>query len=495
MSLADVLSDRPARATLEVAARDVVDTARSLLDAGYRLASVAACDDEELRVVYLFVDGPPDQRIEVRVRLDSRRPEVPSLAALSFPAGRFEREMGDLFGVTAIGHPQPRPLVTHQHWPADWHPMRREPATAPWDLDAAPFPFNQVEGEGVYEIPVGPVHAGIIEPGHFRFWVVGETIIKMKARLWFTHKGVEKLFEGRDVPEAITLAERISGDSAIGHSLAFVLAAEAALGVTPSDEDVRARAILLELERLYNHVADIGALCNDTAFSLAQARAMTVRETLLRLNDRVTGHRLLRGAIALGATTLRDLPSRDELETIGQRVNDVVALASANNIVMDRFRGTGLLSKGDALDVGVLGVVARASGISRDARVDHPFVTTSAFSLVTEESGDVLARFRVREREIAVSLAVIDELLGGGGSVVAQPHSSATTGTGIVEGWRGAIVHRVEFGADGRLTRVKVVDPSFVTWPALAVALANTIVPDFPLVNKSFNLSYAGNDL
>ncbi|MDE3082333.1 MAG: NADH-quinone oxidoreductase subunit C [Acidobacteriota bacterium] len=495
MTLDKLVADRPTRATLEVAARDLPEVARVLLDARYRLASVVASEHDDLDVVYLFVDGPPDQRVEIRVRLDAQRPEVPSLAALSFPAGRFEREMGDLFGVVALGHPQPRPLVTHQHWPADWHPMRRESARGPWNVDAAPFPFNSVEGEGVYEIPVGPVHAGIIEPGHFRFWVVGETIIKMKARLWFTHKGVEKLFEGRDVAAAIPLAERISGDSAVGHSLAFVLAAEDALHVTPGEDDVRARAILLELERLYNHVADIGALCNDTAFSLAHARAMTLRETLLRLNDRVTGHRLLRGSIALGATTLRDVPRRAELEAIAERVNDVVALASANSVVMDRFRGTGVLSTADALEVGVLGVVARASGIARDARAEHPFITTRAYSIVTEESGDVLARFRVREREIAVSLAVIDELLSGGGTALEQPHSAGGTGTGIVEGWRGAITHLVEFDAGERLARVKVVDPSFVTWPALAVALANTIVPDFPLVNKSFNLSYAGNDL
>ena len=496
MTLEDVLSQRPARAHLDLEPRDLLDAARGLFEAGFHLASVTACeDDDALRVVYLFVDGPPDQRIEVHVRLDARNPEVPSLAAVSFPAGRFEREMADLFGVVALGHPQPRPLVTHQHWPAGWHPMRHEAARAPFDLDAAPFPFNPVEGEGVYEIPVGPVHAGIIEPGHFRFWVVGETIIKMKARLWFTHKGVEKLFEGRDVDEAVPLAERISGDSAVGHSLAFVLAAEDALGVAPSAQAVRERAMLLELERLYNHVGDLGALCNDTAFSLGQARAMTLRETLLRLNDRVTGHRLLRGALALGTTTLRDLPQRDELAGIAERVNDVVALAKANSIVMDRLRGTGVLARADATDIGVLGVVARASGIARDARDAHPFVTTRAYSTVTEETGDVLARFLVREREIAVSLAMIDELLAGGGVTVTLPQSARGTGTGIVEGWRGAITHRVEFDANGRLARVKVVDPSFVTWPALAVALANTIVPDLPLVNKSFNLSYAGNDL
>jgi Ni,Fe-hydrogenase III large subunit/Ni,Fe-hydrogenase III component G len=496
--LDELLAQRPARARLDLATSELVASARALLEAGYRLALVSAHDEGELRVVYLFVAGPPDQRVEIHVRLASAAPEVPSLAGLSFPAGRFEREMADLFGVVARGHPQARPLVTHQHWPRDWHPMRRDPGErGPFNDDADAFPFAPVEGEGVYEIPVGPIHAGIIEPGHFRFWVVGETIIKMKARLWFTHKGVEKLFEGRGVSEAIPLAERISGDSAVGHSLALVLALEEALGVAVTDETTRRRSLLLELERLYNHVADVGALCNDAAFSLAQARALTLREALLRLNDRLCGHRLLRGAIGLGTCELRDTPTSAELDEIAARFDELVSLARDNSIVMDRFRGTGVLSGESARDIGVLGVVARAAGVLNDARVAHPLVECASYAPCLEVTGDVMARFDVRRREVAVSLAMVRELLSTSTTVPERstPPTATGAGTGIVEGWRGAIVHRVEVDGSQRITRVKVVDPSFVTWPALSVALANTIVPDFPLVNKSFNLSYAGNDL
>jgi Ni,Fe-hydrogenase III large subunit/Ni,Fe-hydrogenase III component G len=496
--LDELLAQRPARARLDLATSELVSHARAVLEAGYRLALVSAHDEgAQLRVVYLFVAGPPDQRVEIHVRVDAATPKVPSLAALSFPAGRFEREMADLFGVVALGHPQARPLVTHQHWPRDFHPMRRDAGErGPFNDDADAFPFAPVEGEGVYEIPVGPIHAGIIEPGHFRFWVVGETIIKMKARLWFTHKGVEKLFEGRSPSEALPLAERISGDSAVGHSLALVLALEEALGVSVTDETTRRRSLLLELERLYNHVADVGALCNDAAFSLAQARALTLRETLLRLNDRLCGHRLLRGAIGLGTCELRDTPTSGELDEIAARFDEVVSLARDNSIVMDRFRGTGVLSGESARDIGVLGVVARAAGVLNDARVAHPLVECASYAPCLEETGDVMARFDVRRREVAVSLAMVRELLSATPAVPARADGVATgAGTGIVEGWRGAIVHRVEVDGSQRITRVKVVDPSFVTWPALSVALANTIVPDFPLVNKSFNLSYAGNDL
>ncbi len=499
MRIDAVLAARPARAVVELATSDLLAGAGALLEAGYRLALVAAHDDADaLRVVYLFVDGPPDQRVEIHVRLSRDAPIVPSLAGLSFPAGRFEREMADLFGVVAQGHPQPRPLVTHQHWPRDWHPLRHDARErGPWLRDADAFPFAPVEGEGVYEIPVGPIHAGIIEPGHFRFWVVGETIIKMKARLWFTHKGVEKLFEGRTSAGALALAERISGDSAVGHSLAQALALEEALGVSVDADATRARALLLELERLYNHVADVGALCNDAAFSLAQARALTLRESLLRLNERVTGHRLLRGTIGLGTCELREAPRVEELDDVASRFGEIVALARANGIVMDRFRGTGVLAHESACDIGVLGVAARASGVENDARVAHPLVTCASYVPRLETTGDVMARFDVRVREVAVSLAMVRELLGASTPDVVSPSANtyARSGTGIVEGWRGTIVHRVEVNAEGALTRAKVVDPSFVTWPALSVALANTIVPDFPLVNKSFNLSYAGNDL
>jgi Ni,Fe-hydrogenase III large subunit/Ni,Fe-hydrogenase III component G len=493
----------PVRTCELVTASELEARARALLDAGFRLAMVAGHDDghgDGLRAVYVFCAGPPDRRVELQIRLDPNRPAVPSLAAWSFPASRFERELADLFGIEPLGHPFPRPLVRHQHWPRDWFPMRRDAgASPPLRVGAEPFPFVAVEGPGVYEIPVGPVHAGLIEPGHFRFFVVGETILKMKARLWFVHRGVEKLFEGRPVSDGVVLAERISGDTAAAHALAYCLAVEDALKIEVPRDVQLLRAVVVELERVTNHVADLGALCNDVGFGVAQAYALTLRETLLRLAGEVTGHRLLRGAIRPGAATLRRVPTGAELADVAARVERLVDLATSNAVVMDRFKGTAVLPRPDAEAIGVLGVVARASGVAVDARIAHPFCDFGADLVpVVEASGDVLARFSVRAREAAASLRLVEALAGRARSLEASvgglPQRGGS-GLGMVEGWRGTIVHRVEVDADGHLTRAKVVDPSFLTWPALSVALGDTIVPDFPLANKSFNLSYAGNDL
>lgn len=500
-ALAELL-ERPGslRGTVPVVADELALLAGTLLERGYRLALVSAVDtDVDIRIVYLFVAGPPDRRIELVISAGRARPTVPSLAHLSFPASRFEREIRDLFGVEPVGHPAPRRLVLHQHWPEGWHPMRHDaPASAPMLEDVASYPFVEVQGPGVYEIPVGPVHAGLIEPGHFRFSVVGETILKMKARLWFVHKGVERLFEGREVTSALELAEKISGDSAVGHSLALCRAVEEALGVTVSARTEELRTVLLELERLYNHVADIGALCNDVGFGLAQARALTLRERLLRLNRTVSGHRLLRGGVSVGGAAVMSLPDEAELVAIGDQFAELVNLARGQGTVMDRFTGTGVLHLRDVEAIGVLGVVARASGSTYDARCAHP--TAAPIVGLTPASsgdGDVLARFNVRVDEVTTSLDLLHDYCARGGALGASAEGTerlAGSGSGIVEGWRGAIVHRVEVDR-GVLTRVKVVDPSFFNWPALAVSLADTIVPDFPLVNKSFNLSYAGNDL
>jgi Ni,Fe-hydrogenase III large subunit len=484
-----------------VAPSELPDRARALLAVGLRLALVAGHDDDQgLRVVYVFCTGPPDRRVELHVRLDRAHPVVPSIAAWSFPASRFERELHDQFGIDPVGHPFRRPLVRHQHWPAHWYPMRHEGGPPPpMRSDAEPFPFATVEGPGVHEIPVGPVHAGLIEPGHFRFFVVGETIVKMKARLWFVHRGIEKLCEGRSVADGVPLAERVSGDTAVGHGLAYCQAVEDALRVEVPHDAQLLRAIVLELERITNHVADLGALCNDVGFGVAHARALTLRERLLRLAADVTGHRLWRDGISPGGARLRRLPTESELVDIALGVDDLVELATANTVVMDRFRGTAVLSREDAEAIGALGVVARASGVARDARLAHPFhhVGTDLVPVV-ETTGDVAARFMVRAREIDASLRLVAELIGRvrtlEAHVGALPRRGGA-GLGIAEGWRGTIVHRVEVDAQGRLTRARIVDPSFLTWPALSVALANTIVPDFPLANKSFNLSYAGNDL
>ncbi len=492
------------RSVIELGPEALPASAGQLLAGGYRLALVAAHDDgDALRVVYLLTSGPPDSRIELHIRLDPHRPQLPSLAALSFPASRFEREMHDLYGVIPLDHPQPRRLVRHHHWPRGWYPMRADTGPPPEFGDPeGPYPFLSVEGPGVYEIPVGPVHAGLIEPGYFRFSVVGETILKLKARLWFVHKGLEKLFQGRDLADALPLAERVSGDTTVGHALAYCLAVEDATGWPVPAHAQRKRAILLELERLYNHTTDIGALCNDVGHGILHAHALRIREQLLRLNAEVTGHRLLRGGVIPGGAHLCTLPDTGHLHAIAADIAEIIHLALGHSVVADRLTDTAILSRDAARDLGTLGYVARASGLPVDARHQHPFHDGGgAFTPVTRDTGDVLARFVVRADEIAASAALITALTSTvtAGTTRTEPPTGTTaraaSGVGIVEGWRGTITHRVELAPDHTLTRAKIVDPSFFNWPALPIALSGAIVPDFPLVNKSFNLSYAGNDL
>jgi Ni,Fe-hydrogenase III large subunit/Ni,Fe-hydrogenase III component G len=502
--------------TTTIRPSELLDRAGALLACGHRLALIAGHDDRPagggLRAVYLFTRGAddgggaaaavPESRVELHLGLDPTAPQVPSIAGLSFPAGRFERLMRDLFGIVPVDHPLPRRLVRHSHWPRGWYPMSSDAGEPPTFGDVeGPYPFGTVEGPGVYEIPVGPVHAGMIGPAHFRFSVVGETVLKLKARLWFTHRGVEKLFEGRAPDRGVELAERISGDTSVGHTLAFCEAVEDARCWTVPEDVHRLRAVLLELERLHNHITDIGALCNDVAHAVLNTQAQRVREQLLRINDEVTGHRLLRSAITPGSAVLRRLPDPAVLTRIAMDVAEIVALALDHSVVRDRFTGTAVLTTAQAGGIGTLGYVARASGVSTDARYDHPSLPASLPRPVpTRIGGDVLARFCIRAEEFAHSVATIAaliEALDGRRTATsgAVPPTGAGAGVGIVEGWRGTLVHRVELGPDGTLSRVSVVDPSFLNWPALPVAMADTIVPDFPLANKSFNLSYAGNDL
>jgi Ni,Fe-hydrogenase III large subunit/Ni,Fe-hydrogenase III component G len=487
------------RHTEEIAAHELHERAAAHFARGHRLALVAGHDDgESLRVVYLFTSGPPDERHELVVRLDPENPTVPTLSDLSFSASRFERELHDNFGIEPLGHPFLRPLVRHQHWPAQWRPLRRDAGPMPASVsDADPYPFIEVGGSGVYEIPVGPVHAGLIEPGHFRFSVVGETILKMTARLWYVHRGVERMFQGVEPEAGVAIAQRISGDSALAHSLAYCMAVEEALGLEISNDARHLRSLLLEMERLYNHVGDVGALCNDVSFAVANARALVVRERLLRLNEALTGHRLLRGSVGVGYTRVQTLPSGNELSAIGEAFEDVVSMALANSVVVDRFEGTAVLSATDAEAIGTVGVVARASGPGFDARHSHPFVEGD-LTPVVQRAGDVMARFNQRVQEFRASLDIVRALIQGVGNLDAastRMGEATLSGVGIVEGWRGAVVHRVELDGAGRISRARTIDPSFFNWPALAIALNDTIVPDFPLANKSFNLSYAGNDL
>jgi Ni,Fe-hydrogenase III large subunit/Ni,Fe-hydrogenase III component G len=488
------------RVSRTVSGDELVGAAEELLTDGFRLGLVAGHDDgDALRVVYLFLAGRPDRRVELTLRVPAGDPSIRSLAQLSFPAGRFEREMMDLYGIAPVGHPRPRRLVRHAHWPENWHPMRRDAGPAPEFEATGRFPFLTVHGHGVYEIPVGPVHAGLIEPGHFRFSVVGESVLRLKARLWFVHRGIEKLFEGRTAIGAVELAERISGDTTAAHALAHCLAVEDALGIEVPDHLHRLRALLVELERLYNHATDLGALANDVGFALANAHSQRIREHLLRINARVTGHRLLRGAIQPGGVALQELPDPNKLRAAAIDIAEIAELTLRNSVIYDRFADTSVLSRDDAHALGALGYVARASGMVTDARIDHPTIVLPVTE-VAASAGDVLARYTVRRDEFAASVALACDLVDNHSGPAEfmtpiPPPGGARSGVGIVEGWRGTIVHRVEIDAAGAITRSKIVDPSWFNWPALPVAMADTIVPDFPLTNKSFNLSYAGNDL
>lgn len=489
---------------VDVGRDDLVAEVARLLAKGWRLALVAAHEDEDcFRVVYLFL-RPTNQRRELIVTVALDDAWVPTLAGLSYPAGRFEREVRDLYGIRPQGHPLPHRIVRHGHWPTGWYPMLRGADPAPrFEPDLGSYPFLEVQGDGVYEIPVGPIHAGLIEPGHFRFSVVGETILRMKARLWFVHRGVEKLFEGRTPVAGTELAERISGDTAVGHTLAYAMAVEQALGLEVDEQARVARALLLELERLYNHISDLGAIANDVGFGIVHAHTQRLREILLRHNRALTGHRLLRGGVIVGGARLVSLPDVALIRAVSAETAEVVDNTLGHPVVADRFTGTAVLRPEQAEHLGVLGYVARASGLRIDARVDHPFVGfEEPIETATEDTGDVRGRFLVRAREVAMSASMVSALtlrLSESSVTVpldeAQERTPGAAGIGVVEAWRGTLCHRVELDAQGHLRRVKVVDPSFFNWPALPIALADTIVPDFPLANKSFNQSYAGNDL
>jgi len=443
--------------------------------------------------------------LHIATRLSRELPTVPSLAGVSFPASRFEREMRDLLGVHPAGHPDPRPLVRHGFWPETFYPLRHDAAPPAFSDDGRPFPFTEVEGEGVYEIPVGPVHAGVIEPGHFRFNVLGETILKMRARLYFTHKGTERLFLGRLPNDALPLAERISGDTSVGHAMAFCQAIEALADVQIPRAAKVVRTIVLELERLYNHMADVGAIIGDTGFPVGQAHCLRLRERLLRLNKDIAGHRLLRGVVVPGGVALQqkglDPGIVSAVDQIVRDFEEVVQICRDNTLVADRLEGTGRLPAEVARDFGVVGYVARACGVSHDARRDLPFAAYEWLDVapVVAQGGDVEARLDVRVREVRQATNIIAQVLS---KPVPTDHRvdigalpAWTPAFGVVEAWRGRLVHMVMVDEDGRLHRVKVVDPSFFNWPALARALDGNIVPDFPLCNKSFNASYSGNDL
>ena len=461
----------------------------------------------DFSLTYVFAALAPRHPVIAQVSVPADAPRFPSLATRSFPASRFEREIHDLLGLEPTGHPELRRLALHQFWPDGYHPLRRDAPIRRDFVDAGqPFPFRRVEGPGIFEITVGPVHAGIIEPGHFRFSVEGEEIVSLETRLGFVHKGTEKLFERLPFARGVALAERVSGDESVAHALAFCEALERLAGAAPPPRGAWLRVLLLELERLYNHVGDVGMIVNDTGFAWGHAHCFRLREELLRLNARLTGHRLLRGAVVPGgiADPLATADLAAAAETVSRVTADFLEIARVcldNTLVLERLQGTGRLTFRTAREMGVVGLVARASGVDADLRRDAPFAAYAELDVVPAvyPQGDVWARTMVRLDEVREAArlvaAVARRAPDGATRVPLPPLPAGADAYACVEAWRGPVWYWVLAGGPEALRRVKIVDPSFRNWPALELAVLDNIVPDFPLCNKSFNLSYSGSDL
>ncbi len=500
-----VVQYRPDPSRLPEIARYLHDKLRG------RLALLFAVDHrsaERYDLQYLFALQSGHPWVLLTTAVTGQERLFTSITPFIHSAQWYEREIRDLFGLIPQGHPDLRRLVRHEHWPKGAHPLQKGFA---WDQvlerRQGQYHYLHIEGEGVFEVPVGPIHAGIIEPGHFRFSVAGEPIMQLEVRHFWKHRGVEKLFEQRRLLDALPLAERVSGDTTVGHGLAYCQAVETLLQLDVPRRARYLRSLFLELERLHNHLGDVGAICNDTAYALAHAHCSRMKEQVMQLNDRLSGSRFLRGLLCVGGVT-RDVDGRSlegvvsELNRIEKDFSELETIILANASLTDRLETTGVLDERIAWDHGVVGPVGRASGMDQDVRRDRPFAAYDELpvQVVLYRYGDVRARLRVRMDEIHESIRLIGEIRRRipPGPILAQADHSPVPGDwalSAVEGWRGEILYVVTAGADGRIHRCKVRDPSFVNWPSIQWAVVGNIVPDFPLINKSFNLSYAGNDL
>jgi len=418
----------------------------------------------------------------------------------------FEREIYDQFGVVPEGHPELKPLRFHEGWPRRHFPARS--GAAPEPEARRGYRFLQVRGEGIHEVSVGPVHAGIIEPGHFRFSCAGETIQNLEIRLGYQHKGTERLLLGAPRMRQIVLAESISGDTAVGHSNACVRLLETVAGAAADRVAETWRAAALELERIANHLGDLGGLSADIGYLYGAAHFAHLRGIALGLLQRVTGNRYGRGLNRIGGVGPRvaEVDPKAlgaELERLRRETEKAGTILLESPSVLVRMEGTGRLLLQTARALNIVGVAARASGRDVDARRDFPsppFQERPARVVVLEE-GDVLARARVRFEEMRETFAWLSgtALAEGGRTAIRAPEPGPPwPGRALVvsveEGWRGEIVHAAVV-RERAVTSYKVVDPSFHNWPALAFAVRNNVISDFPLCNKSFNLSYSGADL
>jgi Ni,Fe-hydrogenase III large subunit len=409
----------------------------------------------------------------------------PSVGAKHPPAIRLERTIRDLYALNAAGAVDTRPWLHHSH---------------------EPYAFLPAEGESLHQIAVGPVHAGIIEPGHFRFTANGEHVVRLEQRLGYAHKGIEALMKGATLDASAKLAGRTSGDSTVAYSYAFALAAEAALGIAAPPRAVYLRALMAELERLANHFGDIGAICNDASFALMHAQTGILRERTLRAADACFGHRLMMDVIVPGGVA-RDIAAdgaahvRELLAETRRTFPGLVSLYDNTASLQDRTVTTGIVKPEYARQFGAGGYVGRASSRDYDARRTPGYAPYNElkFEVPVLTAGDVNARVWIRIREVEQSMALIDQILArlpaSDIKNAAEPKGKNSEGLGLVEAFRGDVLVWLRLDDTGHVARCHMRDASWFQWPLLETAVDGNIVADFPLCNKSFNCSYSGHDL
>jgi Ni,Fe-hydrogenase III large subunit len=497
--------DETGLSRLDVAPHEWRELAPDVAAAGGRLLALWGTRDAAGRGIVRAVAVAPPRVLLVGVHLPADTATYPGVAEVFPAAGRLQRAIFDLTGLRATDA-DTRPWLRHAAWAPDVFPLRDASLPPPASAPVDDYAFVRVEGDGVHEIPVGPVHAGIIEPGHFRFSVVGEKVLRLEERLGYVHKGIERRFTELPILEGHRLAARVSGDSAVACSWAYCQALERMAGVPVPARATWLRALALELERAANHLGDLGALGNDAGFAFGLTQFLRLKEALLRAVREALGQRYLLDFVVPGGARVDLSPAGAAL--IARRVEALSAeLPVLRDIyeehagVRDRFLGAGRLEPELASRLGIVGLAGRASGQSLDLRLDLPQAPYDTLRLrrFVQQEGDVLARVTVRFDELAESLRLARDIAGAlpagahAGRVTVPPAGS--TAAGLVEGWRGPVVVGLEAGPGGTILRCHPQDPSWHNWPALEHAIIGNIVPDFPLINKSFNLSYSGHDL
>jgi Ni,Fe-hydrogenase III large subunit len=470
---------------------------QQLVDAGATMLGLWG----DAGAVHLALIEEPSGEIAVFTR-ECRDGKFPSVGALHPPAIRLERAISSLYGLKPIGSPDTRAWLDLGFWGVT-HPLGKARKTRGAQV---PYAFLPAEGEGLHQIPVGPVHAGIIEPGHFRFTANGETVVRLEQRLGYVHKGIESLMAGASIEHGALLAGRTSGDSTVVYALAFAHAVEAALQVKVPPRAIWLRALMAELERLANHFGDIGAICNDASFSLIYAECGILRERTLCAAQACFGHRLMMDRVVPGGVA-EDLDPDGEanlrrlLKIVRDRFPELIEIYDNTASLQDRTVTTGYLAPTLARAFGAGGYVGRASGRAFDARkaIAYPPYDELEFEVPVRDDGDVNARVWLRIREVEQSLKLIDQILARlpRGPLRAElgKTDEVREGLGLVEGFRGDVLVSVRLDANGAIERCHLRDPSWFQWPLLEAAIEGNIVADFPLCNKSFNCSYSGHDL